>query len=214
MKDFKVLQFVGIILLFGLAATAFTAQEEPTTATEKLVTLDINGYSSLIASTEDNVGALVQAELGYNPNWVITPEPASPLQAGDVIRVWDANEQDLNPTVQESIALALTPEEPPEEQADEPTPPQVVDKPQEKVYSGLATWYRWGNGLNTASRDFPRGTKLRVTAVNSGRTVDVVVNDYGPAEYTGVALDLNSVAFEQLAPLGAGKIEIEYFVIS
>lgn len=98
----------------------------------------------------------------------------------------------------------------------EPTPapapePAPIDKPTSEVYSGLATWYRNGEGMTAASRDFPNGTRLRVVAVNSGKTVDVVVNDYGPQLWTGVALDLNAAAFAAIAPLGAGRISIEYY---
>ena len=86
-------------------------------------------------------------------------------------------------------------------------------EPKSPTYTGIATWYRWGDTPTTASTQFPRGTKLRVVATNSGKKVDVVVNDYGPEAWTGVALDLNSIAFAKLAPLGAGKIPIRYYVI-
>jgi rare lipoprotein A (peptidoglycan hydrolase) len=79
------------------------------------------------------------------------------------------------------------------------------------VYSGLATWYRFGDKLTAASRKYPKGTTLRVVAVNSGKSVDVVVNDFGPSPFTGVDLDLNQPAFAAIAPLAAGKIRIKYY---
>ena len=78
-----------------------------------------------------------------------------------------------------------------------------------KKQRGLATWYAYTGKMAAASITFPKGTWLRVTAVNSGKQVFVVVNDYGPAAYTGKILDLDKVAFEKLAPIGAGVIEVK-----
>ena len=86
-------------------------------------------------------------------------------------------------------------------------------QPKSPTYVGWASWYSFGTGMNAASTQFPRGTKLRVIAEETGKTIDIVINDYGPEDWTGVMLDLNKPAFAKLAPLGLGKITIKYFRI-
>lgn len=86
-------------------------------------------------------------------------------------------------------------------------------QPKSPTYVGLASWYSFGKGMTAASTQFPHGTKLRVIAEESGKTIDITINDYGPEEWTGVMLDLNKPAFAKLAPLGAGKIYIKYYRI-
>ncbi|MFH0912410.1 MAG: RlpA-like double-psi beta-barrel domain-containing protein [Patescibacteria group bacterium] len=81
------------------------------------------------------------------------------------------------------------------------------------TYHGTASWYSFGTGMNAASTQFPRGTRLRVIAVNSGKAIVITINDYGPEAWTDVMLDLNKPAFAKLAPLGAGKIPIKYYRI-
>ncbi len=78
-----------------------------------------------------------------------------------------------------------------------------------KKQRGRASWYAYTGKMAAASITFPKGTWLRVTAVNSGKQIFVVINDYGPAAYTGKILDLDKVAFEKLAPIGAGVIEVK-----
>ena len=204
---------LGVGVLFWLLPKEATTQPE----TEKVVLLNIDGYQTKHTVVADTVGDFVVQVLGAIKYESISPSLDSRLESGDLIFITTGDNYPVNNSVAENIRIANEPEPEPEPEpivVPEKKTHEVVDKPASKVYSGLATWYRWGEGLNTASRQFPRGTRLRVVAVNSGKTVDVVVNDYGPAEHTGVALDLNSVAFKKLAPLGAGKIEIEYFVIS
>lgn len=80
-----------------------------------------------------------------------------------------------------------------------------------------ATWYNYGlksdpnysrNNATCASRDYPRGTKLKVTNIATGASVICVVNDYGPQAKTGHAIDLSSYAFKQLQPLSTGVIKV------
>ncbi|MFA4930338.1 MAG: G5 domain-containing protein [Patescibacteria group bacterium] len=73
---------------------------------------------------------------------------------------------------------------------------------------GTASWYYHGDAPAAAHRDFPRGTNLLVTNNSTGASVVVVVNDYGPALWTGRVIDLNSVAFAAIAPLGQGLVEV------
>jgi rare lipoprotein A len=56
---------------------------------------------------------------------------------------------------------------------------------------------------------FSRGTWLRVTNRENGKRVFVVVNDYGPQRGTGKMIDLDKVAFQKLASIGKGVIEVK-----
>ncbi len=75
---------------------------------------------------------------------------------------------------------------------------------------GDASWYRYKNGLFAASPDFPQGTRLRVINKDNKKSVDVVVNDFGPdrTQQPNRVLDLDAVAFERLAPLGQGTVQV------
>lgn len=196
-----------IVGSFVLAVAALGLGGGAERATAKNVQLDFNGQVADIVTTAPDVATFLINELGGYDGLVVNPKPATELVEGDVITVTDPDQTALHLVVSQNLKVALTP---PPAPAPEPKPAPVIDKPKPTVYSGLATWYRHGSELTTASRQFPKGTKLRVIAVSSGKSVDVVVNDYGPQATTGIALDLNSVAFSQLAPLGAGKIQIKF----
>jgi len=58
-----------------------------------------------------------------------------------------------------------------------------------------------------ASRDYPKGSYLKVTAEN-GKTVTCRVNDYGPEAWTERQIDLSSHAFLSLAPLSKGLLTV------
>lgn len=100
-------------------------------------------------------------------------------------------------------------------------------KPAEPISMTEASWYDYDlNGLpwseshrTTASREFERGTMVRVTNVENGKSVDVLVNDYGPelcpedkpnCEWADRDLDLSSFAFAQIADLQDGTVKVEY----
>jgi rare lipoprotein A len=68
--------------------------------------------------------------------------------------------------------------------------------------------------MMTASRSYPCGTRLRVTNKKTGKSVIVRVGDWGPASWTGRALDLNRAAFARIAPVGSGQINVRYQVLS
>ena len=74
--------------------------------------------------------------------------------------------------------------------------------------SGLATWYDppW-SGLTAAHPWLPFGTYVSVTDVDTGRSVTVVVNDRGPFA-PGRIIDLSPEAFERLAPVGHGVVNV------
>jgi uncharacterized protein YabE (DUF348 family) len=72
--------------------------------------------------------------------------------------------------------------------------------------SGIASWYH-RDGMVAAHRTLPFGTEVRVTNTANGRTVTVVINDRGPY-IDGRVIDLSDDAFSQLAPLGAGTVNV------
>ena len=78
---------------------------------------------------------------------------------------------------------------------------------------GEASWYAWKNGSFAASRDFPVGSKLKVTnqgaGKNQGKAVVVTVNDYGPEIRTKRIIDLDKAAFAQIADLKDGVISVK-----
>ncbi len=80
-----------------------------------------------------------------------------------------------------------------------------------RVQIGAASWYARGlynpQALTAASRDFPRGTFLRVTNLANNKSVIVKVNDYvvNPA----VIIDLSSGAFKKISSLGTGRVKVK-----
>ena len=76
--------------------------------------------------------------------------------------------------------------------------------------SGKASWYDFKPGLFAASTIYPLGQKVRVYHLASGKTVDVVINDYGPDPkiHPDRVIDLQKEAFAQLATLGTGVITV------
>jgi uncharacterized protein YabE (DUF348 family) len=72
--------------------------------------------------------------------------------------------------------------------------------------TGVASWYH-RVGMVAAHKTLPFGTQVRVTNLANGRSVVVVINDRGPY-IAGRVIDLSDDAFAQLAPLGAGTINV------
>lgn len=95
-----------------------------------------------------------------------------------------------------------------------PAPPAGAEE-------GLASWYAdrfqgrpTASGqpydraaLTCAHRTAPLGSRLRVTDLESGRSVVVVVNDRGP-HVTGRVVDLSRAAAERLGMLGRGLVRV------
>ncbi|MBU1083073.1 septal ring lytic transglycosylase RlpA family protein [Patescibacteria group bacterium] len=165
----------------------------------KTISLSVNGLSTEYTTTAQTVGEFI-APLYPDRDKIVSvfPSESQPLTSGDIIFL-QLKPTAVNRAVASNLKTAI-------EKSSEP-------EPKSPVYQGTATWYAFGEGMNAASTQFPKGTRLRVMAVNSNKIVDVVINDYGPEKWTGVALDLNKPAFMKLAPLGAGKIKIKYFII-
>jgi rare lipoprotein A len=65
------------------------------------------------------------------------------------------------------------------------------------------------SNLTCASRDFDRGTMLKVTNLDNGKEVVCRVNDYGPELSTGRILDLSSYSFSQISELKLGLVNIK-----
>ena len=77
-----------------------------------------------------------------------------------------------------------------------------------KTQTGAATWYVNGNDLTCASLDFAFGKYLRVTNRTNGKSVIVKVNDSGPYG-KGRIIDLNKKAFQKIADIGTGVINVK-----
>ncbi|MFH0969375.1 MAG: G5 domain-containing protein [Patescibacteria group bacterium] len=77
-----------------------------------------------------------------------------------------------------------------------------------KAKTGQGTWYAFKGGLFAASLTIPRGGYAKVTNTENGKTVVVQINDAGPYG-KGRIIDLDKVAFEKIADLGAGVIGVK-----
>jgi len=77
------------------------------------------------------------------------------------------------------------------------------------VQKGRASWYAFTGEMKCASVRYPKGTWLRVTNQENGKQVIVQVNDYGPDSGTGKVIDLDKVAFVELAEVWQGVIEVK-----
>jgi uncharacterized protein YabE (DUF348 family) len=73
--------------------------------------------------------------------------------------------------------------------------------------SGLATWYDAPVAGGCAHRTLPKGTRVVITAVNTGASVTCIVNDRGPFG-AGRIIDLAPDVFQQLGHLDAGVISV------
>lgn len=73
---------------------------------------------------------------------------------------------------------------------------------------GQGTWYSYQGGLFAASLTIPRGRYARVTNTANGKSVIVQINDSGPYG-KGRIIDLDKVAFQKIASIGAGVIGVK-----
>lgn len=77
-----------------------------------------------------------------------------------------------------------------------------------KGQTGEGTWYSYISGLYAASLTIPRGAYARVTNLANGESVIVQINDSGPYG-KGRIIDLDKVAFEKIADIGAGVVNVK-----
>lgn len=76
-----------------------------------------------------------------------------------------------------------------------------------KTHKGLGTWYSYTGTLAAASPWLPFGSFVKVTNTDNGKSVIVTINDRGPFGDNRI-IDLDKVAFEKIASLGAGVINV------
>lgn len=69
------------------------------------------------------------------------------------------------------------------------------------------------NRFGAAHRTLPFGTHLDVTNLHNGRHVVVVVNDRGPAAWTGRCLDLARGAAAALGFIPAGTTRVAFHIV-
>jgi len=93
-----------------------------------------------------------------------------------------------------------------------------------KEFTGKASWYQMGkrtasgarfnpDGLSAAHRTLPFGTRLKVTNLRNGRSVQVVVNDRGPFA-GGRVLDVSRGAARQLGMISSGTARVKVQIAS
>lgn len=77
-----------------------------------------------------------------------------------------------------------------------------------KSHTGLGTWYAHTGTLAAASPWLPLGSYARVTNKENGKSVIVKINDRGPFGPNRI-IDLDKVAFQKIASIGAGIINVK-----
>ncbi|MBT4495357.1 hypothetical protein HOC73_01270 [bacterium] len=85
------------------------------------------------------------------------------------------------------------------------------------TWVGEASWYAWKGGNFAASRDFPKGSKIKVTnqsdSSNRGKSVIITVNDYGPELWTKRIIDLDKVAYGLIGNVRGGVMPVKIELI-
>jgi rare lipoprotein A len=95
-----------------------------------------------------------------------------------------------------------------------------------KPQTGVASWYGPGfhgqptssgaiydqHGLTAAHQTLPLGTRVRVTNLDTGRSVDVDVNDRGPFA-KGRIIDLSYEAAREIGMIGPGTARVRVDVL-
>ncbi len=194
---------VGSLILFVYALYRLG----DTTDSTKTIAVTINGLTETYTTQSATVDGLVR-ELALT-NLIIAIAPSRTSTLNHVRQITITTQPTLrNTDVATNMQATIQ-----KVQAELKKEEEALVVPKSLIREGYATWYKFGDGMNTASREFPRGTKVRVIAINSGKYIDVVVNDFGPEDWTGVSLDLNKPAFAKLAPIGAGIIQVRYYKI-
>lgn len=68
------------------------------------------------------------------------------------------------------------------------------------------------SAMTAAHKKLPFGTRVRVTNISNGRTVEVVINDRGPF-VRGRVIDLTRAAFARIEDLRMGLADVEVVVV-
>jgi rare lipoprotein A len=69
------------------------------------------------------------------------------------------------------------------------------------------------NGLTAAHKTLPLGTKVRVTNLRNGESVNVKINDRGPY-HKGRVIDLSKGAANEIGMLSAGTAKVKVEIIA
>jgi rare lipoprotein A len=82
---------------------------------------------------------------------------------------------------------------------------------------GLASYYRPGgrfksSAMTAAHRSLPFGTRVRVTRIDTGNSVEVTINDRGPF-IAGRIIDLSRAAASVLGMIGRGTARVKMSVL-
>ena len=77
-----------------------------------------------------------------------------------------------------------------------------------KKHTGACSWYAHTGTLSAANPWMPIGSYARVTNQENGKSVIVQINDRGPFVASRI-IDLDKVAFEEIASLGSGVINVK-----
>lgn len=77
-----------------------------------------------------------------------------------------------------------------------------------KSHSGGSSWYAYTGTMSAANPWLPIGSYVKVTNKANGKSVIVRINDRGPF-VAGRIVDLDKVAFQKIASLGAGVIDVK-----
>lgn len=80
----------------------------------------------------------------------------------------------------------------------------------ENIEEGRASWYVYKKCLCAAHPSYAFGRYVRVTSLDTGKSIIVRINDRGPAQaiYPDRVIDLDAAAFRELAPLSSGTIGV------
>jgi len=81
-----------------------------------------------------------------------------------------------------------------------------------KSYTGAASWYAFKGGMFAANPWLPMESYVKVTNKDNSKSVIVQINDRGPFG-NGRIIDLDKVAFEKIASLGAGVANVKVEVV-
>ena len=97
--------------------------------------------------------------------------------------------------------------------------PGYVEKGRATFYANRHQSRKTANGeiyhhqrYTAAHRTLPFGTKVRVTNIKNGKSVVVTINDRGPF-IKGRILDLSRSAFNRIASMSSGVIEVKMEVV-
>ena len=77
-----------------------------------------------------------------------------------------------------------------------------------KSHRGGASWYAFTGTMAAANPWLPMGSYVKVTNMDNGKSVIVKINDRGPF-VPGRIIDLDKVAFQKIASIGAGVINVK-----